>query len=89
MYKNSFLCSCKKTINPLFTKTNRVRPTVTCNTKFELDRMHHLDPIVFTHMHTHAFIRHRKNNINEFRRPENVCENLKVEFFHNYSTFLT
>ena len=94
MYKNSFLYSCKKTIHPIFTKINRVHPTVTCNilTKFELNRMHRLDAIVFTHIHTHTHtcIHLRKNSINEFRRSLNVLmhQNLKVEFFHDYSNFL-
>ena len=54
MYKNSFLYSCKKTIQPIFTKIIRVRPTVTYNihTKFELNLMHRLDTIVFIHIHT-------------------------------------
>ena len=58
MYKNSFLYSCKKTIHPILTKINRVRSTANCNmhTKFELNRMHSLDAIVFTHIHTHAHI---------------------------------
>ena len=57
-------------------KINWVRPTVTCNvhTKFELNRMHRLDAIMFTHIHTHTYtcIHHRENSINEFQRPQNV-----------------
>ena len=55
MYKYYFLYSCKKTVHPIFTKINRVRPTVTCNirTKFEFNRIR-LDTIVFTHMHTYV-----------------------------------
>ena len=42
-----------KTISPTFIKINRVHPTVTCNIhiRFELNRMHRLDAIVFTHMY--------------------------------------
>ena len=75
-YENSFLYTYEKTILPIFTKINNVRPTVTCNmhTKFELNRMHLLDAIMFTlihiYTHTHAHIHHRKNLINELRRPE-------------------
>ena len=56
MYKNSFLYSCEKSIHPIFTKINRVPPTVTCNIhiKFELNRMYHLNAIVFTHIRTHT-----------------------------------
>ena len=57
IYKNSFLHSYKKTINPIFTKTNRVRPKVICiiHTKFELNRMHHLDAIVFARTDTYIY----------------------------------
>ena len=79
MYKNSFLYSCKKTIHPIFTKINRVRPTVRGNklTKFELNLMYRLDAIVFTHIHTHiyththTYIHPPENSINEFMRPQN------------------
>ena len=90
MYKNSFLCTCKKTIHPIFTKINRVRQTVTCNTraKFLLNRMHHLDAFVFTHttyIHTH-----RISSMNEFKRPQNIkiYDNLKIEIFRDFNTFL-
>ena len=79
----------KKTLNPTFTKINTIPPTVTYNihTEFELNRMHRLDATMFTLIQ----IDHRKNNIKEFRRPQNVeiCQNLKVEFFHDYNTFRT
>ena len=44
----------KKFIHSIFTKINRIRPTVSCNihTKFGLNRMHRLEAIVFTHIHT-------------------------------------
>ena len=67
-------------IHPVFTKINNVRPTMIyiIYTKFELSRMHRLDAIVFTHIHTrihiihtHTYIHHHKNSINEFRRPQN------------------
>ena len=37
----------------------------------------------------HRYIHHRKNNINEFRRPQNIqtCQYLKFDFFHDYNTF--
>ena len=40
--------------HPIFKKINRVYLTVTCNihTKFELNRKHNLDAIVFTDTHT-------------------------------------
>ena len=77
MCKTSFLYTCKKTISPIYIHhylINRVRPTVTCNThiKFELNRMHRLYAVVFTHIHTLTHAYHRKNIINEFRRPQNV-----------------
>ena len=62
MYENYFCTPVKKkkkkkkkTIHAIFTKINRVRPTVKCNvhTKFELKRIHRLDAIVFTHKHAH------------------------------------
>ena len=75
-----FCAPIKKTIHPIFTKINRVRPTVTSNihTKFEVNRMHRLDTIMFTHIHTHihtythACIHHSENSKNEFRTPQNV-----------------
>ena len=82
----------------MYTERNIVCPTVT---KFELNRMQSLDAIVFTyiHMHTHLThihkhtqtrIHHRKNRISECRRPQIMqkYQNLKVEFFHDNSTFL-
>ena len=67
MYKNSFLYFYKKNyLSDIFTMISRVQPTATCNihTKFQLNRMHHLDAIVFTHIytHTHPYIHHRKNS---------------------------
>ena len=76
-------------MHPTFTKINRVRATVTCNvhTRFEFNRMHHLDTIVFTHIYIDTHIHHRENSINEIWRPQNVyiCQNLKVNFFQNYN----
>ena len=73
MYNDSFLYPCKKkTIHPIITKINRVRPTITynINTKFEVNRMYCLDVIVFTHIrthmdtYTHTYIHHPENSIN-------------------------
>ena len=65
-----------------------------CNTpaKFEFNKRRRLDAVLFTliHTHMHTYIHHHKNRINEFRRPQNVqmYKNLKVELFHDCSTFL-
>ena len=59
MYRNSFLCFCQKKKKDPYKfyifKISWVRPTVTHNvyTKFKLNRMHRLDTIMFTHIHTH------------------------------------
>ena len=46
----------KKTVHPAHTKINIVRGTVIHNPqiKFELNRMHRSDAIVFTHTPTHT-----------------------------------
>ena len=80
---------------PAFPKINSVRPMMTYNTrtKFQLNRIHCLNAIVFIHIHTytHTYIHHHENNINEFRRPQNIsiCHKLKVKFLHDMITILS
>ena len=65
-------------MNSAFIKISGICPTVTYNiyTKFELNRMYHLDSILFIHIHMHAhihtYIGHPKNNINKFMKPQNI-----------------
>ena len=78
-------------MHPIFTKINRVRSMATynTNTKFELNRMHRLDAIVFNHSdthththahaHTHTCIHHPENGKNEFRRPQYVKNTSKSQ----------
>ena len=66
----------------MFTKINRLRPMVTyiIQTKFKLNRMHYLDAIVFTHIHTnthtrnHTFgcIQQRKISIMNSEKSQNI-----------------
>ena len=55
----------KRTVTNLFNFCN-------VHTKFELNRLHRLDAIVFTHIHIHTYIHPPVNSINKFRRPQNV-----------------
>ena len=49
MYNDLF--SCKKSIEPAFTKINRVCLTCNRSTKFEFSEMHQLDADVFAPIH--------------------------------------
>ena len=49
MYNDLFFC--KKSIDPAFTKINKVCLTYNMRTKFELSGMHRLDAVTFTHIH--------------------------------------
>ena len=46
----------EKTIYLELTKIIRIRPTVSCNihTKFELNPIHFLEAVLFTHIQTHT-----------------------------------